>query len=236
MINFSGWWTLFIIIPAVGSMISSRINIVNSILFLLGLWLLIREQGWFESEILHGVTISAMLIVLGLGLIISEFRKKNRSNELSYNRTNEIHKTDYNEAEENASQKSEAHGEEKSSAGNRQRESSNDHVSILSMFGLNQSRNTSKSLKGGEATALFGGVELDLADSTPVGDVTFYVNAAFGGVDIIPPRNFNVEISGVSLLGGVDNKINRPFAEGLPTFTIKYFTLCGGIDIVEVIK
>lgn len=211
--SFEGWWTLIIIIPAIGSMLSSRINYANSAFLLFGIWLLISEQKWIPSKMLNGLTISIALIALGVGLIYSEIKKKKSP------KNSQV-----------------IEGNIDSNFNKRASESNSEKPSFFAAFGLNQSKSVCQSLSGGDATAIFGGIELDLSNALPKGNVTFYANAIFGGIDIVPPKGFNVEITGVALLGGCDNKVKQFVADGLPIFTIKYFTLCGGIDIVDQLK
>lgn len=210
--SFEGLWTLIIIIPAIGNMLSSRINYLNSAFLLFGIWLLISEQNWLEREMLNGITISVALVVFGTALIVSEIKKKRRSD------SQEVEVTHQSNFNKNAS------------------ESTSEKPSFFAAFGLNQGRSVTNNLGGGDATAIFGGVELDLSNAVPKGNVTFNCNAIFGGIDIIPPKGYKIETTGVSLLGGCDNKIKDTGIDGLPIFTIKYFTFCGGIDIVEFIK
>lgn len=210
--NFEGWWTLVIIIPAIGSMISSKINVGNIAFLIFGLWLLISEQNWFDRQKLNAITISLALVTLGIVLISSEIRNKTRS----------------------SNQQTDILDESKNRAGATQ--SSSERPSFFAAFGGNQSKCLSKNLRGGEATAIFGGIDLDLSDAIPNGDVTFTANAIFGGIDIVPPKGFIVETTGVALLGGCENKVRDSEIDGLPIFTIKYFTFCGGVDIVNMIK
>ncbi|MEG2426761.1 MAG: hypothetical protein RSB28_08075, partial [Oscillospiraceae bacterium] len=195
-----------------GSMLSSKINYVNSAFLIFGVWLLIDQQKWVSQEILNGVTISVALVIFGVGLIYSEIkRKKTPSNQ----EVEVVQGTNFNR---------------------RATESTSQKPSFFAAFGLNQSRSSCKNLCGGDATAIFGGVELDLSDAVPSGNVTFSVNSIFGGVDIVPPKGYKIETTGVSLLGGCDNKLQDTQYDGSPIFTIKYFTFCGGIDIVNEIR
>ena len=222
--NIDGWWTLIIIIPAIGSMISSRINYGNTAFLVFGLWLLVSSQNWVPQRMLNGVTISVLLVAFGIGLIYSEFRKKRNPSvdKITDGGNSNYTDVDYKDVDSNFNKKAS--------------ESSSDKPSFFAAFGLNQSKSASKNLCGGDATAIFGGVELDLSDAVPKGNVTFNVNTIFGGVDIVPPKGYRIEVTGVSLLGGCDNKLTYNNTDGLPIFTIKYFTFCGGIDIVDIIK
>jgi predicted membrane protein len=67
-IFFNGWWTLFLIIPAIVSMSRTGFTIGNTILLVLGVGFLLQEQGWN----LKGYLVPAIFIALGVGIL---FRK-----------------------------------------------------------------------------------------------------------------------------------------------------------------
>jgi len=64
-ILFSGWWTLFLIVPAVIGMIEHGIRIGNSIGLLLGVALLACCQGWLPWEVLSRLLVPTVMIVIG---------------------------------------------------------------------------------------------------------------------------------------------------------------------------
>lgn len=66
---FSGWWTLFLIIPAVLSMVKTGVNGGNAILLAIGVFFFLDENGWNVK----GFFVPAALIVFGIIL----FLKKN---------------------------------------------------------------------------------------------------------------------------------------------------------------
>ena len=61
---FSGWWTVFLIVPALASMVENRVDIGNIIVLLLGVMLLARAQGWIPV-ISWTLVIAIVLAVLG---------------------------------------------------------------------------------------------------------------------------------------------------------------------------
>jgi hypothetical protein len=67
-IFFDGWWTLFLIVPAIMSMSKQGVTNGNVILLVIGVVFLLREQG----VDLGGFLLPAVLIVLGISLF---FRK-----------------------------------------------------------------------------------------------------------------------------------------------------------------
>ena len=83
-----------------------------------------------------------------------------------------------------------------------------------------------------QATAVFGGVDLDLREAdfdAPVVELT--VQACFGGVDIKVPAGINVRTETVNILGGTDVKNLGEPVEGAPTLVIKGIVLFGGVEV-----
>ena len=87
-----------------------------------------------------------------------------------------------------------------------------------------------KEFNGASVNAIFGGLDLDLRDTKIEKDEIINATAVFGGIDIIVPKNVNVQIKSNSLFGGVDNKVINS-KEQLPTLYIKAFCLFGSTDI-----
>ena len=85
--------------------------------------------------------------------------------------------------------------------------------------------------------AAFGGVDLDFSRALlPPGDTYIDAMCVFGGVDIVVPEGVNLELSGVPIFGGIDNKYGDRRIPGAPTLHISAFVLFGGIDIKPVKK
>ena len=85
-------------------------------------------------------------------------------------------------------------------------------------------------LKNGfKATAVFGGVDIDLRGTVISEDITLKLTAVFGGIDVFAPENANIKTVGSSFLGGCENKTVH--IEGGSTVTIEYTCVFGGIEI-----
>lgn len=113
--------------------------------------------------------------------------------------------------------------------------SKEDDLDAFAMFaGLNR-RIESQNFRGGKATAIMGGIELDftqvrLAEPKAVLDLT----AIMGGIDITVPRHIRVELSGNPVLGGIENKHNYAPGPGAEqTLSIRATAILGGIDIKD---
>lgn len=85
-------------------------------------------------------------------------------------------------------------------------------VSAVALFGGSEKRATSKSFAGADLTALFGGVELDLRDAAiegGSGPARISATAAFGAVEIIVPRDWNVQMDVLPLFGAAEDERPR---------------------------
>lgn len=106
---------------------------------------------------------------------------------------------------------------------------------VFQMLGGSDRVFTSTSLRGGEATALMGGVEIDLRQATlATGGARVAVTAIMGGVVLKVPQHWDVVIEGAPLLGGIADKrpANPPTApERAPRLEVRATVLAGGLEI-----
>ena len=108
-----------------------------------------------------------------------------------------------------------------------------DYINANAIFGGFDQTFTSQRLRGGEVSAIFGGVEIDLTRSTPVHqDIEFTINAMFGGAEIRVPENWRVVVKGTPILGGIESSA-RTQESGQEIFTVIFdcSVAFGGIEI-----
>jgi predicted membrane protein len=93
----------------------------------------------------------------------------------------------------------------------------------------------SQAFKGGHATAVLGGMELDFTGAgLDAGKATLDATAIFGGVDIRVPRDWKVVMDVVPILGGAEDKHrNVPDAEAKATLYVKGTAIFGGITVKD---
>ncbi|GAB6170485.1 DUF5668 domain-containing protein [Clostridium carnis] len=208
---FDGWWTLFFIIPAIVSMISEGISIGNIIFLLIGVGLFIEIRDLFPNINVWGVLVGIVVVSIGLNIIFGKCNTKSKNRTLSKEEREDINER----IRENCSINGDV----------------NDSPAYFTAFGGIETRNISQNLYQGSATAIFGGVELDLSQAKVVDNCNFNCTAIFGGVDIIVPRNTRVIVKYTPIFGGIDN--NAPINEDLnaATMTINCVCIFGGIDI-----
>jgi hypothetical protein len=102
----------------------------------------------------------------------------------------------------------------------------------FALLGGVERRNTSQTFRGGEATAVLGGVEIDLrecrmADNEAVVDVF----ACLGGITFRIPRDWTVESQVSAILGGFHDSSTPPADGTVKRFVISGQAVMGGIEI-----
>ncbi|MDD2293110.1 MAG: LiaF-related protein [Bacteroidales bacterium] len=86
--------------------------------------------------------------------------------------------------------------------------------------------------KGGEINVLFGGITLDLRNtSLAEGTTTLKISALFGGVTIIVPAEWNVEVSQKSILGGFADNRSATYSENNSKLVVYAECIFGGGEV-----
>jgi class 3 adenylate cyclase len=83
------------------------------------------------------------------------------------------------------------------------------------------------------AVAVMGGCDLDLRQAEIDGPEVVITAVAFmGGINVIVPEGFDVELVGFSFMGGRKLKLrNVPMVPGSPRIRVRGFAVMGGIDV-----
>lgn len=82
------------------------------------------------------------------------------------------------------------------------------------------------------ATAVFGSVELDLTRATfEQVECEIVAVAVMGGVEITVPDGLAVQVEGVGIFGGFDQKAEGPGEPGAPMLRIKGVAFFGGVEV-----
>lgn len=112
-----------------------------------------------------------------------------------------------------------------------------DMFNAVAIFSGCERRVKSQNFKGGRATSIFGGVELDLRDAKIEGDeATIEVNCIFGGAEIRVPDSWNVNSKSIPILGGFSDKTHISSAEDAAggkrkTLVVTGLVVFGGVEI-----
>ena len=83
------------------------------------------------------------------------------------------------------------------------------------------------------AVAVMGGCDMDLRQAEIDGpEVVITAVAFWGGIKIIVPEGFDVELEGFSFMGGRDLRLrNVPLIPGSPRIRVRGFAIMGGIEV-----
>jgi predicted membrane protein len=105
-------------------------------------------------------------------------------------------------------------------------------INAFALMGGFKRSNDSQDFRGGEATAIMGGCELDLRKaSIQEGEAVIYLVAIMGGIEIWVPENWVVEMRGVPVLGGFEDKTHPSPSDSNKRLVIKGYSVMGGVEI-----
>ncbi len=110
-------------------------------------------------------------------------------------------------------------------------------VNEYALFGGVERRVTMNNFRGGNVTAIFGGVELDFRTAEIEGEeATLFVEAAFGGIEIVIPERWNVSFQVQSIFAGYSDETRQPLPDpvGAPprkTLLVHGRATFGGITV-----
>lgn len=102
---------------------------------------------------------------------------------------------------------------------------------VSAVFSAHEVDYTGKDFEGVEMNAVFGGIDCDLRGAIITKDIVIKANAVFGGVDIFLPENVNVQISSVSVFGGMESQRRSESIEGAVTVFVEGNCIFGGVDV-----
>jgi hypothetical protein len=89
---------------------------------------------------------------------------------------------------------------------------------------------TSDVLEDVSALAYCGGIELDLTRATPAPGAVLHLRACFGGIDVIVPDTWRVEVASRGGMSGIGNLTDPDTADG-PLVVVDAWAVMGGIEI-----
>ena len=87
--------------------------------------------------------------------------------------------------------------------------------------------------RGGKATALFGGIDLDFTQASLADNkATIELTALFGGIEVLVPNDWEIVVDSSSIFGAVEDKHKgAPPGETKTTLFIRATAMFGGIEI-----
>jgi hypothetical protein len=111
------------------------------------------------------------------------------------------------------------------------------NCNAFAVFGGSQKRISTPDFRGGEAVAVFGGVEFDLRKAgMTVDQAVIDVNVVCGGLEVRVPDNWTIVNRAMTIFGGVEDKTMQSKAElnaKSPHLIITGSVIFGGISLLN---
>jgi predicted membrane protein len=107
------------------------------------------------------------------------------------------------------------------------------HDDVTAILGGINSNNTSSDYHGGRATAVMGGVSIDLRKATIKKEATLQVMSFWGGVEIKVPKNWVVKNRVSAILGGVEVKSPADTDKDAPILYIVGDVIMAGVEVKQ---
>ena len=103
---------------------------------------------------------------------------------------------------------------------------------LVAIFGGTVRKVQTPEFRGGDALAVFGGVELDLRGSQIAEkEAILEANALFGGVDMKVPETWAVSVRGMGIFGGYEDKTRPPADPNAPLLIVSGNAIFGGVSV-----
>jgi hypothetical protein len=107
-----------------------------------------------------------------------------------------------------------------------------EEFSIVAAMGGRVFESSTRNFTEGRATAFMGGIELDLEDAILAPGAYLVLRTVMGGIDVVVPPGWRVEVMGRSVMGGVANLTDPDvLADDAPVLLVDALAVMGGIEI-----
>ena len=173
------------------------------VLLILGIFFLARGMGWTELDLSDLFPLA--LVALGVSLIATSIARRGAARRGGG--------PDGTAAAEESSDRS-------------------DRIDAFAMLGAVRRASSSQDFRGGTATAIAGGCEIDLRNAGIAGGEAVIDTFAFwGGVEIIVPRTWSVSIQGTPLLGAFEDSTVQPEGGSAQRLVVRGIAIMGAVEV-----
>ncbi len=113
-------------------------------------------------------------------------------------------------------------------------EDSESFINSFAFMGGISRKNNSTTFRGGEFSAIMGGVEIDLSEAEISGDAAIInVFAFWGGIEITVPKNWKIEIDAYPILGGIEDDTRSSQEQNAKKLIVRGYAIMGGVEITN---
>ncbi len=213
---FSGWWTLFIIVPCGISIVQRGPRLGNMIGICIGVLLLLSER--YHMDYFDDLIVPAIFIIIGVSFIFRDNRWNKSDNNTNTYASNTTYSDNANQDTKRTYSKD--HRYQNGDVGGQS-------TVILSSRVIDFSNQL---FRGITLNSVLGSITLDLRNAEIKDGAFIDIAAVLGGVDIVVPLDVEVRVQQVPILGGVSNK---PVSGSVVTTIIYVSATCilGGVVI-----
>ena len=227
-INLAGWWTVFIIVPALISIANGGVNLGNLIMLAVGVVLLLDQQGILPRNLSWRLILPVVLLVVGFQLLVGGsgrgWGKKGRGDTCGTN-------GDGGPAGSGSGSGAKARGSE-GWEGNTRRESAGPEKKSASVvFGEQNICYGNEEFTGGAYSVFCGSCSINLTSVRLTGDVVISASVLIGGIELVLPENVTVISHVTPVLGGCDVKYPSSRDPQAPKVIVNGSVSLGGITI-----
>ena len=115
----------------------------------------------------------------------------------------------------------------------RARDEVSERQDVVAILGAAETKNRSPHFRHANVSAVFGGATLDMREAHLDPGATVDALALFGGVDVIVPPGWRVELGGLPVFGGYDDKTagNGDVPPDAPVLKVAATAIFGGVDV-----
>ena len=200
---FDGWWTIFLIIPGTAMLFQRGCRTGGSVLVLLGVYFLLREQQVIHFRLSWPLILGIILIYAGVVLLFGwlfhpKARKENTRSSIPFQNGS----VDFN-----------------------------DFPSYQAVFSGFEVNNASKALRGAKGNGVFGSLKMDFTGAQLTGDSQIELHAVFGEVQIRVPQNVRLLVNAAPVFGSVENHAVRQEDANLPQLIVDATAVFGSVKI-----
>jgi hypothetical protein len=113
------------------------------------------------------------------------------------------------------------------------REHEGERQDVVALLGASESKNRSEHFRHANVSAVFGGATLDMRDAHPDPGASVDALALFGGVDVVVPEGWRVQMSGLPIFGGYEDKTSGhgQLPPDAPTLKVAATAIFGGVTV-----
>ncbi|MGZ4508050.1 MAG: LiaF transmembrane domain-containing protein [Blastococcus sp.] len=115
----------------------------------------------------------------------------------------------------------------------RAREQGSDRPDVVAVLGGAETSARSQHFRHANVSAVFGGATLDMREAHLDPGASVDALALFGGVDVIVPKGWRVDLGGLPIFGGYEDKTtgNGDLPSDAPVLRVAATAIFGGVDV-----